>query len=120
MATTAASSLRLRLGDPETDRSGNAVTPFFDSTAIDDLLTNAGQDVDAAAAEGWRQLKAYYANTALNVDLDNSSMSREMLYKHAAEMTEYYEDRSGEPHDFVNVGMTSSYEAAQEGDDIVG
>lgn len=67
-------------------------------------------------------MRAYYANTALNVDLDNSGMSREALYKHATEMMEYYEERSGEPHDFTNIGLESAYESAQapEGEEFVG
>ena len=119
MAITNRDLLRLRLGDPAFDRAGEPIKPHFDDPALDALLSSVDDDVDGAAAEGWRQLRAYYANSALNIDLDNSSISREALYKHASEMVDYYEERSGEPHDFTNVELVSQYESAQ-GDDFVG
>lgn len=119
MAIEPRTLLRSYLGDPLTDTLGETIEhPFFTDDQLDDLLVQASDSVDAAAAIGWRQKMAFYASTAINVQADNSTLSREALYKHAKEQLEYYENRAGEPSDITNIRMTVEGSTV-EGDEFV-
>jgi len=56
-------------------------------------LTGRSYDLEAAAAEIWRRKASHYANS-FDFSTDNHSISRSQVYKHCLEMAEYFEGKS--------------------------
>ena len=58
-------------------------------------LTGRSYDLQAAAADLWRRKGAHYA-TAFDFSTDNHSVTRSQAYKHCLEMADFYEGKSGD------------------------
>ena len=58
-------------------------------------LTGRSYDLQAAAADLWRRKAAHYA-TAFDFSTDNHSVTRSQAYKHSLEMADFYEGKSGD------------------------
>ena len=95
MALTDADRLRGLLGEPIPE-GGTADETLFSDAEIEDLLTQAADNLDRAAYEGWRVKAAHYAGL---VDTNDGNASRAMsdLYDHAAKMVSLYARSSGGP-----------------------
>lgn len=57
-------------------------------------LTGRSYDLQSAAADVWRKKAAHYAPTAFNFSTDNHSINREQIYKHCLEMADYFDGKS--------------------------
>ena len=58
-------------------------------------LTGSSYDLNASAADVWRRKAAHVAPTSFDFSTDNHSISRSQVYAHALEMADYFENKSG-------------------------
>ena len=65
-------------------------------------LTGRSYDLKSAAADIWRRKAAHIANS-FDFSTDNHSINRSQVYKHALEMAEYYEGKSGDSIQVVSM-----------------
>lgn len=86
MAISDGDRLRGLIGEKIPDGGVAADTNFSDAE-IDDLLAQAGSDIDRAAVEAWRIKAAMYANL-VNVTEGNASRQMSDLHKHALLMVD--------------------------------
>lgn len=80
--------LRLLLGEsiPE---GGTEQDTFFTDAQVQALLTDNGDDMNSAAAEGWTMKMARYARL---IDMDEAGAARKLSqkYRQAREMTNFF------------------------------
>jgi hypothetical protein len=95
MALTDADRLRGLLGEPVPE-GGSADETLFSDAEIQDLLTEAGGNLDRAAYEGWRRVAAHFAQL---VDTTEGNAARAMsdLHDHAMKMIAMYARASSGP-----------------------
>jgi hypothetical protein len=56
--------------------------------------TGSTYDLNATAADIWQQKAAHYATTSFNFSTDNHSISREQVYSHCIEMSNFFSNMS--------------------------
>lgn len=86
--TALSTRLRALLGE-KIPVGGSDTDTFFTDTEIDTLLTNAGNDVRRAAAEGWQNKAAEYASL-VDVTEGNASRLNSTLHSHALDMVKMF------------------------------
>lgn len=93
MALTDNDRLRNLLGELK-PLGGSDTDTLFTDEQIDDLLDQAGGNLERAAYEGWRTKLAQFANL---VDVTEGNSQRKMgdLQKHAEQMVKLYARTSG-------------------------
>ena len=69
-------------------------------------LTGRSYDLNAAAADVWRKKAAHFASTAFNFSTDNHRIDRSQLHRHALEMAEYWEGKSGDSVQMVDMSRS--------------
>jgi hypothetical protein len=89
MAFTEIEQLRLYLADPDEKADGNGLV--FTDEQLNNLIDLYPEDLNAAAADGWKMKAAsvadwYQANT------DGSKLSRQQVFDHCLKMIEKYEE----------------------------
>jgi hypothetical protein len=84
------------------DYRRGVVTFVADTSGTTYYLTGRSYDLDAAAADVWRRKASHYAN-AFDFSTDNHSVTRSQVYKHALEMAEYFEGKSGDAVTTINM-----------------
>lgn len=89
MATANELLLRQRLGESYPEDGGEEDTFFLD-VEITGLLARNNGGISAAAAEGWRIKAADFAGL-MDVADGGSSRKLSQLFRHARQMSEYYE-----------------------------
>lgn len=77
-----------------TDYRRGVITFGSDQRGTTYYLNGSSYDVDAAAAVVWRKKAAHYAPTAFNFSTDNHSIQRESIYRHCLEMADYFDSKS--------------------------
>lgn len=102
------SLLRLYLSDPSPAPAGKS--PVFTDTQLKELLERAENDVNSAAAEGWR-IKAGSVADWYDVSLDGSVLSRDQVWKHCMNMVSTYEALSGGQMKNVRIQVTPEDES---------
>ena len=70
------------------------VTFTADTSGTAYFVSGRSYDLNAAAADIWRQKAAYYAQ-AYDVKTDNQALTRSQLMKHCVTMADYYESLGG-------------------------
>lgn len=95
MALTDADRLRGLLGEPIPE-GGSADETLFSDTEIQDLLIQAGGNLDRAAYEGWRNIAAHWAQLVNTAD-GNASRAMSDLHDHALKMVALYARSSSGP-----------------------
>lgn len=88
MALTDQDRLRGLLGEPIPE-GGSASETLFSDLEIQDLLTQAGGNLDRAAYEGWRIIAAHFAQLVDTAD-GNASRAMSDLHDHAIKMIAMY------------------------------
>ena len=93
MAMTPLARLRLLLSDPLPDDGSD---PMFSDQELSDILSEAGDDPERAAGEGWIMKAANYAEL---VDVTEGNASRAMsdLHSHALAMVKQFQRSSTGP-----------------------
>ncbi len=93
MAVSNGDRLRGLIGEVIPDGGTESDTQFTQAQ-IDQMLVDAGGNVDRAAYDGWRQKAAIYADL-VNVTEGNASRAMSDLHKHALDMVKAYSVTSG-------------------------
>ena len=91
--------LRLYLADP-----AGAKEVFTDGKL--QILLDKTEDVNAAAAEGWR-IKAGSVAEWYQMSVDGATLSRDQVFEHCIKMAEHYEGLGG--GNLTNVRMDSEF-----------
>lgn len=90
MAVSDADRLRTMLADSD------AASYVFTDDQIQDMILQAGDDLERAAFDGWRNKAAYYADL-VDVTEGNASRSMSDLHDHALAMMKIYASSRGGP-----------------------
>lgn len=88
MAISDGDRLRGLIGEKIPDGGVESDTQFSD-LEIEDMLVQAGNNIDRAAFEGWRRKAAIYADL-VNVTEGNAARDMSDLHKHALDMVKAY------------------------------
>lgn len=72
-------------------------------------LTGSSYDLQASAADIWRRKMAHYAPTAFNFSTDNHSVSREAVYQHCKDMAIFFEGKSGDAIESIEMYRGDMY-----------
>lgn len=100
--------LRLYLDD-EANPQVNQGQTLFQDYQLTGLLDEAGDDVNLAAARGWR-IKAARVAEWYNVSLDGAELTRGQAFRHALDMAKAYQNESS--GEIISVKMDTEFTTA--------